>query len=436
MVSQQDINVCSGCDEYQQLSRRSFVATGSALAAFVAAHSWLPKVAFAKDYRSTQRDVVVHIYLRGAADGLTMCVPYFENEYYAKRPTIAVARPDSGQANRVTALDDRFGFPPAMLGLLPAYQDGKLLVVHACGSADTSRSHFQAQRVMESGKNNDLSLTTGWLGRHVATSAPSDPNATLRAVAISSALPLTLNGGEKTLPIGNLDTYGITGSSSTLAARRSALQDMYGATQDPLRAAALSTLQTIDTLNTIDFANYIPANGAVYPTGGSGTLPYALKTSAALIRAQVGVEAISIDVGNWDLHDNLGPITGSMASNMNNLAGALGAFYRDVVAGAGPSVSVVVVSEFGRRLLENGNFGTDHGMGGVMFVMGQCVAGGRVLTNWPGLAPAQLYQGRDLAITIDYRDILAEVVQNRLGNANLATIFPNFTPTMRGVYSC
>jgi uncharacterized protein (DUF1501 family) len=320
--------------------------------------------------------------------------------------------------------------------LLPAYQAGKLLVVHACGSSDTSRSHFQAQRVMESGKNNDIALNTGWLGRHVASIAPMDPNATLRAVALSSSLPLTLNGGDKTLPVSNLDTYGITGTGSTLPARRSALQDMYTQTQDPLRAAALSTLQTIDTLNTIDFANYVPANGATYPSGGAGTLSYAMKTSAALVKAQVGVEAISVDVGNWDLHDNLGPISGAMASNMTNLSNCLGAFYRDVIASNGPNVTVVVMSEFGRRLLENGNFGTDHGMGGAMFVMGQCVSGGRVLTNWPGLAPNQLFQGRDLAITIDYRDILAEVVQNRLGNPNLSTVFPLFTPTMRGVYSC
>ena len=299
-----------------------------------------------------------------------------------------------------------------MASLLPAYQDGKLLFVHATGSMDPSRSHFEAQRFMETGKPGDQSIGTGWLGRHLSTVGAMVPGAPLRGVGISAGLQKSLIGGPDTLPISNLDTFGITGTGSTLNARRAALTDLYNPTPDPLHSAALSTLATIDMLNTINFAGYTPANGAVYP--GNGGLPYAMKTTAALIRAEVGVEAVAIDVGGWDTHDNQGTVAGSMANLMSTLSQTLAAFYQDVVAGNGPNVTVVVMSEFGRRLLENGNLGTDHGHGNVMMVLGQCVGGGRVMTQWPGLEPQNLFEGRDLQVTIDYRDILSEIVQDRL----------------------
>ncbi len=425
-----------GCSEYRELSRRNFLqaSAGLGVGAFLAANAWVPRVAYAKSHRSGARDVVVSIYLRGAADGLSICVPFADNAYYTNRPTLAVARPDSADPNRCTALDSHFGLPPAMGALLPAYQDGKLLFVHATGSMDPSRSHFEAQRFMETGKPGDQSIGTGWLGRHLSSVGAMVPGAPLRGVGIAAGLQKSLVGAPDTLPISNLDTFGILGSGSTLTARRSALTDMYTPTPDPLHSAALSTLTTIDMLNTINFAGYVPANGAVYPSNTG--FSYAMKTTAALIRAQVGVEAVAIDVGGWDLHDNLGPITGSMANLMTTLSQTLGAFYRDVIAGNGPNVSVVVMSEFGRRLLENGNLGTDHGHGNMMMVLGQCVGGGRVLTQWPGLEPQNLFEGRDLQVTIDYRDILSEIVQDRLGNNNVDAVFPGYTPTDRGVYSC
>jgi uncharacterized protein (DUF1501 family) len=422
----------SGCPEYQQLSRRSFVQASTGLVAFLAANAWVPRVAYAQHYRGGMRDVIISIYLRGAADALSICAPYFENEYYVKRPTLALARPDSGLPNRLTALDDRFGIPPAMMGLHQAYLDGKLLFVHACGSMDPTRSHFEAQRFMEVGKPQDPSLGTGWLGRHLSTVGPMVPGSVLRGVGIMPGLAQTLIGGPQTLPISNLDTFGITGASTTLLGRRSAINDMYVATTDPLRATATSTMQTIDMLNTINFATYAPANGAVYPTGSFAT---SMKSAAALIRAEVGVEAIAVDLGGWDTHDNQGPATGAMATLMANLSNTLGAFYRDVVAPNGPNVTVAVMSEFGRRLQENGSVGTDHGRGSVMMILGQAVAGGRVLTQWPGLAPADLFQGLDLNVTTDYRDILAEIVSLRAGNENLAAVFPDYTPTMRGVFA-
>jgi uncharacterized protein (DUF1501 family) len=424
---------CLGCTEYRELSRRNFMAvTGGVTMAALSAPSWLPRVAVAKDHRGTQRDVMVAIYLRGASDGLTLCVPWGENAYYTNRPTLNIPRPDSADPNRATDLDGFFGLPPAMSPLLPAYQAGKLLIVHACGSTDTSRSHFDAQRLMEVGVAG-VTYTSGWLGRHLYSVAPMDPNAILRAVGISTGLQRSLQGGPSTLPIPDLDNFGLSGSSTTNAERRGALSDMYAVVPDPVHAAAENTLATIDLLNTINFAGYVPAGSAAYPAGGFGL---ALKSTAALIKAQVGVEAVAIDVSGWDTHINQGPISGGMATLMSTLAAGVGAFYTDMTTGTAPTFVLVAMSEFGRRLAENGSLGTDHGHGNALFVMGNCIAGGQVMRQWPGLSPGQLYQGRDLQVTIDYRDILAEIIQQRLGNTNLDYVFPGYTPTDRAAVAC
>ncbi len=433
---------CQGCEEYRALSRRRFLAeTGSAAGAaavLASAPAWLPRVALARDYRGAQRDVVVCIFLRGASDGLTMVAPFNDPNYIAARPTIAIPPPGSGgnsaiQLPNASAGNTEFGFAPSMGSLLPAYLDGKLLLIHAAGSTDPSRSHFDAQRFMEVGLPNDPTLGTGWLGRHLYSVAPSAPNALLRAVGISTGLQRSLVGAPQSLPIPNLDQFGLVGTTATIAEREAALGDMYAGVPDPLRAAAETTIDTITLLNTINFDGYQPAGGATYSTDSLGV---AMKSTAALIKAQVGVEAVAIDVNGWDTHNNQGVFTGTMASLMASLAGAMGAFYTDMFSGVAPSVTVVAMSEFGRRLVQNGSGGSDHGHGNVMLVMGTCVDGGRLMVNWPGLAPGQLYQGLDLDVTIDYRDILAEIVAQRLGNPNLGYVFPQFTPTPRGVFAC
>jgi uncharacterized protein (DUF1501 family) len=205
---------------------------------------------------------------------------------------------------------------------------------------------------------------------------------------------------------------------------------MYDGTPDPLHAAAVTTIATVELLRTINFASYAPAGGAVYPNSNFGR---AMKSVAALVKAQVGVEAVALDVGGWDTHATQGSVTGTMHNLMSDVANTLRAFHRDMFVPNAPSTITVVHSEFGRRLAENGTTGTDHGHGNCMLLLGNAVAGGRVLRNWPGLAPQNLFEGRDLAVTIDYRDILAEIVSQRLGNPNLSTVFPGFTPTDRGV---
>lgn len=430
-MSESNRGAC-GCPEYRELSRRNFLKGAGGVSLAALAPAWLPRVALAQD-ACTDRDVIVQIFLRGAADGLTLCVPHGDNAYYAARPTLAIPRPDDSSSNRAVDLDGFFGLPPAMTPLLPAYQSGNLLLVHATGSTNSSRSHFEAQRYMEVGQPGNDSLFTGWLGRHLLSSAPLHPNSILRAIGIGYGLPQSLSSAPLALPIPDLDAFGLTGASGTVAARSAAIGDMYEAAGDPLAAVAQTTQATIDLLNTINFSGYVAGGGAVYPTGSFGT---ALRSTAALIKAEVGVEAVAIDLSGWDTHNGQGVFTGgAMFSLMDQLARGLAAFHADVLAAAGKNVIVVCQSEFGRRLNENGSSGTDHGHGNVMILLGKHVSGGRVLANWPGLAQGQLFEGLDLQVTIDFRDVLAEVVQQRLQNNELATVFPGHTPVLRGVTS-
>ncbi len=239
-------------------------------------------------------------------------------------------------------------------------------------------------------------------------------------------------GAPDTLPIPDPANFGLSGSSSTRTQRLTWLGTAYQIERDPLKTAALNTQRTITTLSALNINGYVPAGGAVYPGGSFGA---ALRSTAALIRADMGVEAVQIDLGGWDTHSAQGPINGGMSVTMQQLAQAIGAFHADMVgANRINNVTLVASSEFGRVARENASQGTDHGHGNAMFVMGGAVRGGRVMTAWPGLAAGQLYQNQDLQVTIDYRDILAETVLRRLGNTNLDVVFPGYTPTMRGVF--
>jgi uncharacterized protein (DUF1501 family) len=419
-----------GCNEYNQLSRREFLTASMGSVAAVSFPDWLPKVVLAESY-SADRDVLVSIFLRGGADGLTLCVPFGDPGYYAARTTIAIPHPDSTDANKATPLDDFFGFPRGMLGLLPAYQSGQLLIAHAAGQFNTSRSHFDAMRYMEVGKPADPNLITGWLGRHLASVPPVRSDAPLRALGLAQGLQKTLVGAPKTLPISNPASFALGGRSSTSAARLAFLQGDYALEQEPvLHAAALDATNTIELLRNINFNGYVAANGAVYPNTSFGR---ALRSVATLIKADVGIEAAQVDIGGWDTHASQDPIAGSMFNTMTNLSNSLGAFHADVVA-TGFNCTVIIVSEFGRNVRQNGSAGTDHGRATTVMTMGQNIAGGRVITaSWPGLQQGQLESGRDLRVTLDYRHILAEIIQNRLENNNLGFVFPDFTANFLGV---
>ncbi|HEY7501816.1 MAG TPA: DUF1501 domain-containing protein [Vicinamibacterales bacterium] len=423
-------NSC-GCDEYRALSRREFVARTTATAVALSVPAWLPRVTYAQT-ENMDRDILVSIFLRGGADGLTLVPPFGEAAYYSLRPTIAIPRPDSGSATPAVNLDGFFGLPTAMAALLPAFQSGQLLIIHAVGSTDPTRSHFDAQFFMEIGKPGDRNVVTGWLGRHLASKPPMRADAALRGIGFAFGLPQTLVGAPDTLPIPDPSNFGLAGNSSTRAARLAWLGNSYLIERDPLRTAALNTQRTINTLSALNIGGYVPAGGAVYPTSSFGN---ALRSTAALIRSDMGIEAVQIDLGGWDTHSAQGPLTGGMSQLMQGLALGLAAFHQDMNAANRMSrLTVVVMSEFGRVARENASQGTDHGHGNVMFVMGGAVQGGRVMRNWPGLNAGQLYENQDLAVTIDYRDILAEIVQRRLANPNLSVVFPGFTPFMHGVF--
>jgi uncharacterized protein (DUF1501 family) len=425
-----------GCAEYAALTRRDLLFAAGGLGFSALLPAWLPQVVLAQSANST-RDIIVSVFLSGGTDGLSMVAPFGDPDYYTGRPNIASPRPDAaGTGPRLTALDNFFGFSPGMAPLYPAYQAGDLLVAHATGSVNTSRSHFDAQRYMEAGKPADARLVGGWLGRHLATSPPLRSDAPLRALGLTSGLPRTLAGGPKALPIPNPANFTVGGSGTTAPQRTQWLADNYRDALDPLAANALDATNTVALLQRVNFTGYAPANGAQYPTSSFGN---ALRSAAALIKADVGVEAIHAFNGGWDTHVNQGNLEtldgGGMHTRMLDLSRALAAFYADVIQGNSPhSVTVVVVSEFGRNARENGNRGTDHGRGNVAYFMGRKIAGGRVLTNgWPGLARENLEAGQDLRVTLDHRDLLAEIVQVRLGNPNLGAIFPDFTPRLRGI---
>jgi len=390
----------------------------------------LPKIAMGQT--SSNQDVLVAIFLGGGADGLSLCVPHGDDNYYVHRTSEAIPRPDSSNtANRCVDLDGFFGVSQAFQPLMDAYDDDKLLFIHATGAAKTgwTRSHFDASRWHQLGKPNDINIASGWLARHLATSPSMVANAPLRAISMTYGTMDLLLNGPQTLPIPDPEYFGYEGWFPHRTDMMAALKGAYEASADPLKSVAKSTQTTVDLLNAIDFEHYVPAGGAVYPENSN--IARSLRATAALIRAEIGVEAITIDWGNWDTHDNQGAVDGFLREHMGELAAAMGAFYTDLMAANKPNFVAVAMSEFGRKVMQNGT-GCDHGTGNAMMLLGGNVVGGRVMRQWPGLAQEQLLDGQDLKVTIDYRDILAEVVKKRLKNNNIAQIFPGYTPTYRG----
>ena len=373
-----------------------------------------------------RRDTLVFVFLRGGMDSLTTVVPYAEDELYTLRPNLAVPPPGSGGA---IDLDGFFGLAPSAAPLLEAYQEGDLAIVHAAGSTDPSRSHFEAMARIESATPNDPGgdTTTGWLGRHLA-SVPAMGSGDLRGIAVSPLMPLTLSGAPRVLPIYDPSTFGFYGYWNTAEARKAGLASMYSTAMPPTDDAASSTLASFELLEAIDFDGYAPENGAVYPQSEFGGR---LRTIATMIKAHRTFEVFELDYGGWDDHDDQGPLDGAMAQRLDDLSSGIAAFRRDLL-GQLDRVTLVVMSEFGRRVDENGSAGTDHGRGGAMLVLGGHVLGGQVYGAWPGLGPDEL-DDYAVAVTTDYRDVLAEVLIKRLGARDLEQPFPGHVPSPLGI---
>ena len=431
----------TGCNEYQSLSRRQLLSSLKGLAP-----AWVPDVKYTEESQGNfdngpiantlgKRDILVTVYLRGGMDGLTTCVPWGDANYYSLRSTIAVHRPDDVDATRrAINLDGYFGMAPAMAPAADLFNAGVLAFVHGTGSTDQTRSHFDAQHFMEAG-NADSLLFTGWVGRHLASVAPTVANADLRALALAGTLPLIMEGAPKTLAIPSLNDIQYGGRNETVDRRVAWLQTAYKEADAVLQSAANTTIKTVAMLQSVNFGSYVPGGGATF-VDQHGSDPFgfltSMKASAALIKKQVGIEAINIDYGGWDTHANADPFGeyGALHMLMDNLSRGLRDFYLDVdSAGLMGTVTVMVMSEFGRAAFENGSQGCDHGHGNCMLFMGKNVNGGKVYRKPAfSLDPAALSLGRDLEVTIDYRLLVAELLTKRLLNTNLASVLPTYTP--------
>jgi len=400
------------------MTRRIFLKNGSlALVSLGFAPAFVARAAQAAQSR---RKILVTVFQRGAVDGLNMVVPYGEKAYYTSRPSIAIPRPGTDGA---VDLDGFFGLHPRMGSLLPLYKNGSLAVVHACGSHDETRSHFDAQDYMESGTPGVKSTRDGWLNRYLhAKEHEGDPNSPFRAVALAPNLPRSLQGSAPALAIGTLAQFGVRAGGATEMMSNS-FEAQYASAADSLLApTGREAFDAVKKMKAADPASYAPANNAEYPRSGFGE---AMKQIAQIVKADLGLEVAFAELGQWDHHTNEGSTQGQIANRLDDFARGLSAFATDL-GDRMADVVVVTMSEFGRTVKENGNRGTDHGHGNAMLILGGPVKGGKVYGKWPGLEQNQLYQGRDLAITTDFRDVFAEVVTGHLGARDISKIFPGY----------
>jgi uncharacterized protein (DUF1501 family) len=398
------------------ITRRVFLKNGAlAVVATTAIPAFLSRAAFAAENIGTGKKRLVVIFQRGAADGLNIVVPHGERAYYSMRPTIAI------QQNDVVDLDGFFGLHPAMSPLKPLWDAKHLGIVHAAGSPDNTRSHFDAQDYMESGTPGVKSTEDGWLNRCLHTSE-TEKASPFRAVALGTSLPRILSGSVPAVAIDNVNNFSVGGRGGANPASNT-FESMYAQSVDTvLHGTGAETFDAVRMLKSADPGKYTPAAGANYPRGRFGD---SLRQVAQLIKANLGVEVAFTDIGGWDHHTNEGSTQGQLANLLHEFSQSLAAFWTDLGDLAEETV-VVTMSEFGRTARENGNRGTDHGHANVMFVMGGPVRGGKVYGRWPGLSESQLYEGRDLAVATDFREVLSEALAKHNGVKDLATVFPGF----------
>ncbi|MDT7543029.1 MAG: hypothetical protein QOE33_2933 [Acidobacteriota bacterium] len=425
------------------INRRFFLkSSGIALASVGAASfapSFLQRAALAQSANNItggmatgRRKTLIAIFQRGAVDGLNVVVPYGEKNYYAYRPTLAIPQPGkAGAGDAVIDLDGFFGLHPALSPFKSIWDAKRLAIVHAAGSPDNTRSHFDAQDYMESGTPGVKSTDDGWLNRYLQ--AQPDPKASpFRAVAMTQNLPRVMQGRSPALAISNLNDFAVRAGQATQVVQ-GGFESIYDqAAGDALRGTGKETFEAINFLKKVNPSQYKPENDARYPATAYGN---ALLQIAQLIKAGVGLEVAFTDVGGWDTHVNEGAARGQLAARLTEFGQGIAALYADLGQRM-DDVVILTMSEFGRTARENGNRGTDHGHANAMFLLGGGVRGGKVYGDWPGLDSDKLNEGRDLALTTDFRDVFGEVSTRHLGNADLSKVFPGYAASaakFRGV---
>jgi uncharacterized protein (DUF1501 family) len=402
------------------ITRRVFLKNGTlAMVSLGFAPAFIARTAKAAEAR---KKVLVTIFQRGAVDGLNMIVPHGDKSYYSSRPSIAIARPN--ETDGAVELDGFFGLHPRMAPLAPLFQRGELALVHACGSPDETRSHFDAQDYMESGTPGVKSTNDGWLNRYLHQQEHAQAQTSpFRAVALAPELPRTLQGVAPALAINQLNQFGVRAGRNS-DDMQATFEDEYSSAADTLLSGTgKEAFNAVKMLKNTDPANYSPAAGAAYPRSGFGD---AMRQIAQLIKSDLGLEVAFAELSGWDTHVQQGNSTGQLANRLDDFARALAAFNTDM-GDRMADVVVVTMSEFGRAVSENGNRGTDHGHGNAMMIFGGPIKGGKVYGKWPGLAVEQRWQQRDLAVTTDFRTVFAELVSGHLGAKDVSPIFPGFS---------
>ena len=380
-----------------------------------------------------RRKTLIAIFQRGAVDGLNVVVPHGEKDYYSLRPTLAIARPKGAGDSALAAidLDGFFGLHPALAPFKPLWDAKRLAIVDAVGSPDNTRSHFDAQDYMESATPGVKSTPDGWLNRVLQTK--SDPKASpFRAVSMTQNTPRVLQGRANAVAISNLADFTIrAGAASTNV--QGGFESIYEqSVNDVLGGTGRETFEAVNFLKKVNPSQYKPENGAQYPRTPFGN---SLLQISQLIKAGVGLEIAFSDIGGWDTHVNQGNARGQLSFRLQEFSGGISALVADLGSHM-DDVVILTMSEFGRTARENGTRGTDHGHANAMFVIGNSVRGGHVYGKWPGLGSSNLYEGRDLALTTDFRDVFGEIAQKHLGDSNLQAVFPGYAPSaskFRGV---
>jgi len=368
-------------------------------------------------------DVLVTVFLRGAMDGVHTVPAYTEAAYRKVRPTMGL--PEPGKPNGIVDLDGQFGLHPTLAPLAELFRAKRLAIVHASGSPDTTLSHFEAMQTMERGVSDGNSTASGWISRHLA-STEARSSSPIRAIAFGDVLPKSLQGALNATAVRSLKEFRLPVPDRWADTFRPLLTELYRAGEDPAEVAGRDTLNLLTDLEKLDPDTYRPEGGVAYPEGEFGT---GLRQIAQLIKADLGLEIAAVDLGGWDSHAVQVP---SLQPLMAQLGQGLAAFHADLGDRMG-RVTLAAMSEFGRRVHENSSLGTDHGRGTAMFLVGGGIRGGKVYGRWPGLSPGQLDKDGNLRVTTDYRDILGEVVERRLHNADLARVFPGHRPTFLGL---